>query len=272
MRAVAVLAVALVAAGCGGREGGNAVETDGAGVEAEIVDDGAAPMSWRYAGSDEAPEARFAAGEGPPRFVLRCDREGQQLRLRHAPSPTAAPDAPLIVAVGGEQRSFPLTPSGEMLEATILLADPFVGTMAARGARLRVALGSDPAAELPGGAAIRRTVDACRSPVEERMAGAVFAGLIPGEEEIVLMFEGATPGPGRAVALFRPVGAGPVTRVVGTVVADVPLGAPVFRFDPEEAGGRTLWFETPDPQRLILRGRDGIPDPVFDANPLARRR
>lgn len=274
MRAAALALLALAACSKGSEEPVNGAAPATAETERAVtVPD--QPVAWSYAGTAEAPEARFGPSAAAPILALACDRDDQVLRLRHAPVPGADPAARLVLAVGGEERLLETRAAGGALEAELLLADPLIATMAAPAARILVAIGSNPAVEVPGGAAIRRTVEACRRPVEQPIEGAAFTALLPCADcagiETSIVFAGE-PGSGRYRMTKRYRGTDdPVAVEDGTSVLERDAEGPVVRLDPAR-GGATTWLDWPEPGVLVMRDSRGDPDPLLDRYPLRRRR
>jgi len=273
MRAI-ILAAALVVSGCGlvtVSDADNASEARPVAERPEVVSE--RPMAWSYGGTSAAPTALYGVAQGQPTLALTCDREGQLMRLRYATA-SSAPDTRLVIAVGGQERLIEAEPVPGGLEGELLLADPLFGGLGEAASRFLIAAGSEPALSVPGGPAIRRTVNACRRPEEVRLTGAVFAGLLPCADcpgvEAVLTFEGPEPGSGRyRFSRDYRDGRPPVVET-GMASIDARVGPGAVRLDPEGGGQPTLLDQAN--AGLLLRDADGNPDPVLDRFPLTRRR
>lgn len=275
MMRLAILAFSAMLAGCSGSgesgDAGNRSAETPVADRPEVTSD--RPMAWSYGGTSAAPTALYGAAQGQPTLALTCDREGQLMRLRYATA-SAAPDTRLVIAVGGQERLIEAEPVPGGLEGELLLADPLLGGLGEPASRFLIAAGSEPALSVPGGPAIRRTLNACRRPEEVRLTGAVFAGLLPCADcpgvEAVLTFEGPEPGSGRyRFSRDYRDGRPPVVES-GTATIDGRFGPGVVRLDPEGGGQPTLLDQAN--AGLLLRDADGNPDPVLDRFPLTRRR
>lgn len=113
------------------------------------------PMAWRVEGGQALYEA---AGQDPV-FAIRCDRAQNAVILDRSGGGTD-----FGLQVGGETVALDSHPAANgRVQARVPLDNPALERMAAPQAALTLTGGAQPVA-VPGGVAIRRIVDACRTP------------------------------------------------------------------------------------------------------------
>jgi hypothetical protein len=159
-----ILLLALLA-GCDKMTVGN--RTERSGDARVVVDDTAyannsvtpeavgAPMAWRVV--DGA--ASYGAANQPPVFALRCDRASQSIVFERAGSGTA-----LNLAAGGSSVSLGTRDAGNgRAQARTGMNDAVLDAMARPQSQISVSGGPE-TLTVPGGVAIRRVLDWCRTP------------------------------------------------------------------------------------------------------------
>jgi hypothetical protein len=162
--------VALLLAGCDKMSVGNRTERSGesriasANLNEENVSEApegeGSPMAWRVA--DGA--AFYGAANQPPVFALRCDRGSQSIVFERSGGGTA-----MNLAAGGASISLGTRDAGEgRVQARTGMNDAVLDAMARPQAQIAVSGGPE-TLTMPGGVAIRRVVDFCRTPPEPHL-------------------------------------------------------------------------------------------------------
>ena len=114
-----------------------------------------APMAWRVVNG-----AAFYGADGQrPAFALRCDPAAKQIVFERAGSGAA-----IILSAGGLGASLGTRSVGtDRVQARTGLGDAILDAMARSQAQIVVSGGAEPLT-VPGGMAVRRVVEACRTP------------------------------------------------------------------------------------------------------------
>ena len=160
---LALLALAMAA--CDGASVGNRTQRSGdvqvvgldeVGNNASEAPEGVgAPMAWRVVQG----AAFYGAADQPPSFALRCDRAAQQIVFERAGS-----GGTLSLSAGGIGATLGTRAVGEgRVQARSGLGDAVLEAMASPRSQIQVA-GSGETLIIPGGVAVRRVVDFCRTP------------------------------------------------------------------------------------------------------------
>jgi hypothetical protein len=117
---------------------------------------GAAPMAWRVAGGT----AGYGGAGQMPLLGLRCLREAGQLVIDRPGTGTE-----VTLSAGGIERSLPAEAAGgDRVAARVSLDDPLLVAMSAPQARIALATETGDRIDVPGGVAVRRVLDRCRTP------------------------------------------------------------------------------------------------------------
>lgn len=157
--------IALLLAGCDKMSVGNRTERSG-DVHVSVDDRQTAnvsvtpegvgePMAWRVT---EGAASYGAANQGPV-FALRCDRASQSILFERAGGGTA-----LNLSAGGAGVSLGTRAvAGGRVQARTGMGDAVLDAMARPQSQISVSGGPE-TLTIPGGVAIRRVVDFCRTP------------------------------------------------------------------------------------------------------------
>lgn len=116
-----------------------------------------APTAWRVAGV----AAAYGADGQSPMLAVRCERTAGQMIFERPGGGTA-----ITLAAGGVERTMEAQAgTGDRVQARLPIDDELVGRMAAPQSQLLLVTAAGERVPIPGGVAVRRVVDACRTPV-----------------------------------------------------------------------------------------------------------
>jgi len=123
------------------------------GNDSSVAPEGVgAPAAWRV--RDGA--AFYGSADQPPQFALRCDRNAQQIIIERAGSGPA-----ITVMAGSAGGSYTARAVNGRLQARVALGDPLLEAMSRSQSQIDIG-----GLSVPGGVAIRRVVEWCRTPPE----------------------------------------------------------------------------------------------------------
>jgi hypothetical protein len=134
-----------------------------------------APMAWQVAGG----AAAFGAAGSAPVLTLRCEREAGTLVIERPGGGTA-----ITIAAGDVEQTLGTRPGqGDRVQARVPIDDALVAQMAAPQAQLMLVDAAGERRALPGGVAVRRVVEACRTP-EAPVVGPADNAAAPADGEL----------------------------------------------------------------------------------------
>ncbi|MFD1612941.1 hypothetical protein ACFSCW_14140 [Sphingomonas tabacisoli] len=162
--------IALLLAGCDKMTVGNRTERSGeprvasANVTEQNVSEApegeGSPMAWRVVNG----AAFYGAADQPPVFALRCERGSQSIVFERAGGGTAMN----LSAEGGSASLGTRDAGNGRVQARTSMNDGVLDAMARPQSQVIVSGGAE-ALTVPGGVAIRRVVDFCRTPPEPHL-------------------------------------------------------------------------------------------------------